>query len=179
MEVNTCVIEHLPVEFSPVYICGAWDGAFAPDACDVEVGLGWTIEVADSLNSNGVPRWRPLLRAYGKAHGRSAIWAELLAMESLSLCVNAALHGRTIDWTFLPAFNESPPPPAAVRVPLVKRSDTMPEIADTVLDDDDTDIGSGSDSDDSDSSSTSTSSTSSAQGEGTSDTNGLSDHSAS
>ena len=57
-------------DFTPSYYFGAWDDAHTPGQS--HVGLGWTLHGADCIEFGGFPKWKPLLRAYGRMPGNNA-----------------------------------------------------------------------------------------------------------
>ena len=81
-------------DFTPSYYFGAWDDAHTPG--QFHVGLGWTLHGADCIEFGGFPKWKPLLRAYGRMPGNNATTAEIMACLSMTLTIDSWLRGQDL-----------------------------------------------------------------------------------
>lgn len=95
MKSSTFVMNSFTCDFVPSYFFGAWDGAYNPGG--VHVGIGWCLYGAEDLGPGGLPNWQPLFKAYGRTNGRSAPWAEIMALLSLIISIDRWLRGQTLS----------------------------------------------------------------------------------
>jgi len=105
---NTSVIWENQRACQALYLRGYWDGVCTTG--NGFVGVGWLILGANALACNGQPLWEatPLVTGYGRCAAHSAIAAELLAFDCLTLrtifCweklwwTKSICHGRQEDF---------------------------------------------------------------------------------